>query len=95
MLLNKRTTTHSLATQRYTRIIGSIGLSPFTKLTTWISVEKEIEDLQWNARYNLKVWRWWETFKPDMEDYQNECSIYDVICREENRKKRTILSSGT
>ncbi|EEX46659.1 hypothetical protein BACFIN_05695 [Bacteroides finegoldii DSM 17565] len=44
--------------------------------------KREIEDLQWDAGYNLKVWRWWEKFRPVMEDYQNECSIYDVICRE-------------
>lgn len=44
--------------------------------------KKEVEDLQWDGRYNLKVWRWWEKFRPDMEDYQNECSVYDVICRE-------------
>lgn len=44
--------------------------------------KKEIEDLQWNGGHNLKVWRWWEKFRPGMEDYPNECSIYDVICRE-------------
>lgn len=43
--------------------------------------KSEIESLQWNTRYKLKVWRWWEKFRPDMEDYQNECSIYDVICK--------------
>ncbi len=44
--------------------------------------KKEVEDLQWDGWYNLKVWRWWEKFSPDIEDYLNECSVYDVICRE-------------
>lgn len=44
--------------------------------------KREIEDLQQNTGYNLKVWRWWEKFRPDMEYYQNECSVYGVICKE-------------
>lgn len=42
--------------------------------------KKEIEDLQWSG-HNIAVWKWWEKISPNIEDYQNECSVYDVICK--------------
>lgn len=42
--------------------------------------KKEIEDLQWSG-HNIAVWKWWEKIRPDMKDYQDKCSVYDVICK--------------
>lgn len=52
-------------------------------------LQKSPQIYQWNeeilnlpvGEYKLSVWEWWNDIAPLPEDYENESTIYDVICR--------------